>query len=273
MKYFYRVDITGDRYVHLKEMNLEQYKDLQKICIESDHDNFKIFISSIIDELIVGEIDGKLNLIDIYIIVLQIKKYSVSDEKVFTTFTEGHDCIITIMLDDLIEKVFTVYNTSVREYVMPVDNFVVDNIVVDPFLIDDPIVELRDGGRVILWTKEVCELIPFNIKNDIDIFIGDILKSYEEIELFTLYTSEGIENKIMFELSNSFIYEFLRIILKDDLRGLYSKLYDVKTHMNIGFDEHESITFSELELYITLYNKEQESSKETKQTDFPNMNL
>jgi hypothetical protein len=276
MEYFYKVNITDGREVHLKEMNLEQYKNLQKICIESDFDNFKSYISTMINNLMV-EKDYNLNLLDIYIITLNIRKYSVSDEKVFNTFKGGKKTILKVSMDVLVDPILNKYDLMRYEtYELDFDDFIADKVVLKPYDCDSYIDSfIVDGKKMELNSnKDIKDILPLPVKNKIDNYFKNILSEYN-LTLFTLTGENGVENDIKFEMNERFIYDFLRIIIKDDLKTLYRNLYDVKTNLGIGFDEHPYITLSELEMYISMYNIEQEKeqNKNNSGNGFPQVNM
>lgn len=264
MEYFYKVNITNGKSLHLKEMSLEDYKNLQKICIETDFDNFSTYINELVEELCVDNIDFELNLLDIFILVLSIRCYSISDEKVFYTHVNGQKATKSINLESIIESILNVYDDAKDmgcEY--PIDDFIADTVILNP-LTPNPIVGFKREGKIVMSNpdKDFVDLIPYEVQKQIDNHISNAYTTYNQILLFTLHNEGGKENKIYFELNEKFIYEFLRIILRDDLKTLYKNLYDVKRNLNIGFDEHKFITFSELEMYIAMFNKEQEDAKQ-----------
>lgn len=262
MNYFYSVSITGGRNVHLKEMNLEQYKNLQKICVETNFDNFKTYILKMIRNLLVEE-DTILNLLDIYIIVLTIRKYSISDEKVFNTYKEGKKTSLRVDMDQLIEPILDKYAEMCYEtYELGVSDFIADTIVLNPYDCQNYIESFISNGKkiVIPDNLNMGDLLPLPLKNKIDNYLADILDEYN-IELFTLIGEDNTKNTIRFEMSEQFVYDFLRIILKDDLKILYRNLYDVKHNLNIGFEEHKYISLSELEIYISMFNSDQEKKQ------------
>ena len=51
MEYKYKIKITGNREIYLKELSVEDYKNLQKTCIESDLSIFEDYIDNMISEL------------------------------------------------------------------------------------------------------------------------------------------------------------------------------------------------------------------------------
>jgi hypothetical protein len=276
MEYFYKINITDGREVHLKEMNLEQYKNLQKICIESDFDNFKSYITTMINNLMV-EKDYNLNLLDIYIITLNIRKYSVSDEKVFNTYKEGKKTILKVSMDVLVDPILNKYDLMKYEtYELDFDDFIADKVVLKPYDCDSYIDSfIVDGKKMELNSnKDIKDILPLPVKNKIDNYFKNILSEYN-LTLFSLTNEEGVESNIKFEMNERFIYDFLRIIIKDDLKTLYRNLYDVKTNLGIGFDEHPYITLSELEMYISMYNidQEKEQNKNSSGNGFPQVNM
>jgi len=275
MQYFYTVKITNNRELNFVELSLDQYKNLQKICIESDFNKFKEYINKLIIELCVDDINFELNLIDIFIIILKIRLYSISDEKNLISYDKNKKGIKTIYLEDLINKVYDKYDELNDDtYSLTLDDYIVDEVIINPFDIDHSIVAFRKDNNIIPYTSDMYELLPVNIINDIYSYINYILDKYKDVILFTLCDEHGNKNNILFELEEKFVYDFLRIILREDLKELYKNLYDIKRNLKINFDEHKNLTYSEMELYITMFNEEQkklEDENNDTPSGLPNM--
>ena len=109
MEYSYKIDISGGRTLYFRELNLQEYKNLQKICIESDIMIFKWFSLNMIKDLCVEGDCSDLNMIDIYVILLYIRIYSISGEKEFNTYINGRQCVVKIKILDLISKILDIY--------------------------------------------------------------------------------------------------------------------------------------------------------------------
>ena len=265
MDYFYKVKLTNDKEVKLKELNLEQYKNLQKICIEDDISIFQDYIKVMLDELVIGDFDfDSCNIIDIYVLLLSVRIYSISDEKSFRTRISGKDGFINVNLEELIDKVMgVVEDTSIKE--VQLEDFVVDSVVVDIFKGNNGIVAFKKGNETIdNFGEDIDSLLPIHVKNKIDESVGDIKNKYR-VKLFELIDKNDKKMEITFELEESFIYNFLKVIYKDDLKSLYSNLYNVKKAIGIGFDEHKHMTLNEFEMYIGMFNKDQEKEREAQE--------
>jgi hypothetical protein len=65
------------------------------------------------------------------------------------------------------------------------------------------------------------------------------------------------------------VYDFCRAFLKEDLKSLYQDIYDMKMHLNIGLNEHEYMTLSEVGIYINLFNKDQEKQNQKDKSNGP----
>ena len=277
MEYFYKVKLTNDKELKVREMNLEEYKNLQKICIEDDISIFQDYIKTIFNNLVLDEFNfDELNIIDIYVLMLSIRKYSVSDEKGFRTRKEGKDCLVDISLDGLIDKVISIVDdNSIKE--VELDDFVADSVIVDILKSGGGIRAFKKEGQIIDdFGENINDLLPIHVKTQIEGSIGDIKNQYR-IKLFELVDKNDNQMDITFELEESFIYNFLKVICKDDLKSLYSNLYNVKKAIGIGFDEHEHITLSEFEMYINLFNKDQQKEREEQEQGsnnfMPNVNM
>lgn len=267
MEYKYKVKITGDREVYLRELTVDNYKNLQKTCVESDLSIFENYIDNMISEL--SDIDiSKLNLIDIYVLVLEIRRYSISDEKLFTTHIEGKAGGVVVTIDQLVNPVINTYNSVSNQgiYEVELDDFAVDSVIFDPFSKDDIIKAFRKNGEL-FEMDDLDSFLPLFIKEKIDDKIFDIYGKFADIELFKLTTKEGIDNVIGFEFDKKYIYEFLRVMLKDDLKSFYKNIFDLKRELNIGFNEYEYMTLSEMEIYISMYNKHIEEQNEKNKSE------
>lgn len=267
MEYFYKVKLTNNKEVKLKELNLEQYKNLQKICIEDDVLIFRDYTKLMIEELIIGDFNfSEFNIVDIFILLLSIRIYSISDEKGFRSRKDGKDILFKVKLDEIIDKILEIVDdTSVRREVI-IDNFVADTVIIDILKGDNSVLAFKKEGKVIYEPKDddISDFLPICVKNKIDESIGDIKKKYN-IELFELVDKNDRNMKINFELSESFIYNFLKVIYKDDLKSLYSNLYGMKKAVGIGFEEHKNITLNEFTMYIEMFNRDQENEREARE--------
>ena len=74
MHYKYKIELTNKQEVYLRELTLEEYKNLQKVCIESDIELFKNFVKAMITDLSGVEVSS-LNIIDIFNFLL-VNSYS-----------------------------------------------------------------------------------------------------------------------------------------------------------------------------------------------------
>jgi hypothetical protein len=262
MEYRYKVKITGNREVYLKELTVEDYKNLQKTCIESDLSIFEDYIGNMISELSDINMD-ELNILDIYILVLEIKRYSVSGEKTFTTYVNGKRGGVEITIDELIDPVIQKFDKLQNGgvYELELDDFFVDSIIFDPFSKNDVVKSYIKDGEV-FGCDNISDLLPVYIKKQIDDKISCVYKEFSNIVLFTLTTESGDENNICFNLNKNYIYDFLKVMIKDDLKSFYKNVFDMKSRLNIGFNEHQYMTISEMGIYINMFNKEQEAEQE-----------
>lgn len=262
MEYKYKVKITGNRDVYLRELTVDDYKNIQKTCIETDLTIFEHYIDSVVSEL--SDVDiSELNLIDIYVLVLEIRRYSISDDKMFTTHINGKAGGIKVTIDQLITPVIDTYNSVSNDgvYEVELDDFAVDSIVFDPFSKGDAIKAYRKSGEL-FEVDGISDFLPISIKKQIDDKISHIYKKFSDIQLFKLTNKDGADNVIGFELDKKYVYEFLRVMLKDDLKSFYQNIFDLKRELNIGFHEHKHMTLSEMEIYISMYNKHIEEQNE-----------
>lgn len=264
MNYIYKINISGDRVLYFRELNLEEYKNLQKVCIESDIDIFKRFSSHMINELCVEGDCSNLNMIDIYVILLHIRIYSVSDVKEFNTYINEKQCVVKIKVQDLVFKVLEHYNKySTDKYlkVNLIDFPIADQVLIDIF--NDELVRGFIKGDVIYddFGDNIDDLIPMSVKIQIDDQTKSIINSFCGIELFRLTDKDGRINIFNFDLNEEYIYNFCKVIFKDNLKSVYENMLDLKRNVNINFDEHKHMTLNEMGMYINMFNKKQESEK------------
>jgi hypothetical protein len=136
MNYIYKVNVSGGRELYFREMTLKEYKNLQKICLETDLELFKVFVHNMISGLCSQECKD-LNIIDIYNILLNIRMYSISDEKSFTTYIGGKSGIVKVNVEDIINKVidvYCVYSDNNKYAKIDIEDFeIADSVLVDIF--------------------------------------------------------------------------------------------------------------------------------------------
>ncbi len=274
MDYFYKVVISGDRELLFRELSLEEYKNLQKMCLDDDLDVFKKFVDNMISGVCLNDCCD-LNSIDIYNILLNIRMYSVSDDKSFKTYINGTPGNLKVDIQNIIDLVLDIYSLySSSDYIsVDIDDFgLADSVLVDIFNGNKIKGFVKNGDIYSGFDEDVENLIPISIKNQIDYRIKDVVDIFSEIELFELEDESGLKNTINFNLDGDFIYQICRVFLKDDLKSLYQDIYDLKAHLNIGFNEHKYITVSEMGIYVNLFNKNQEKqnqSQKSKNGNYP----
>ena len=272
MDYIYKVKVSGNRELFFRELTLEEYKNLQKICVESDLQIFKTFVDQMIPKLCSSNCED-LNLIDIFNILLSIRMYSVLDEKGFTTYVNGKAGTLSINIQNLIDSVSNEYDkSSDTKYThIDIDDFeLADSVLIDIFD-SNRIVSFKKGESVYEVSKDIEDFIPISIKNEIDYKVYDCVNKFSDIVLLELVDETGKNIIIKFKLNEDFVYDFCRVIMKDDLKSFYQNIYDLKAHANIGFNEHKYMTYSEMMLYINLFNKQQEKEqqKSNNKNQFP----
>ena len=109
MDYFYNIEITRGYSVNLREISLDSYKNLQKMCVERDSPIFSLYIRELIEELSIHPITFELNVIDIVIICLTMRIYSVDHEKTFITHRDGIKGNLNVPLGVIIGKIRAKY--------------------------------------------------------------------------------------------------------------------------------------------------------------------
>ena len=272
MDYIYKVNISGGRELYFRELTLKEYKNLQKICLETDLELFKVFVHNMISELCSQECKD-LNIIDIYNILLNIRMYSISDEKPFTTHIDGKSGIIRVNVEDLITKVldvYSVYSDNSKYVKIGVEDFeIADSILVDIFNDNQIKGFIKNGNKYDDFDDNIDAFIPINVKKQIDDKTYGMVDSFSNIELFELINEDGSKNKITFDLNKNYVYDFCKAFLREDLKSVYQDIYDMKMHLNIGLDEHDYMTLSEVGIYITLFNKDQEKQNQKDKSNSP----
>jgi hypothetical protein len=272
MNYIYKVNVSGGRELYFREMTLKEYKNLQKICLETDLELFKVFVHNMISGLCSQECKD-LNIIDIYNILLNIRMYSISDEKSFTTYIGGKSGIVKVNVEDIINKVidvYCVYSDNNKYAKIDIEDFeIADSVLVDIFNDNQIKGFIKNDITYDDFDDNIDDFIPISVKKQIDNKTYGMVDSFSNIELFELINEEGDKNIITFDLNKNYVYDFCRAFLKEDLKSLYQDIYDMKMHLNIGLNEHEYMTLSEVGIYINLFNKDQEKQNQKDKSNGP----
>lgn len=270
MDYFHKVYLS-DKTLKFREINFEEYKNLQKICVESDIDLFKDYILKLLTQLSIDEIDVySLNLIELFYIVLEVRKYSISDEKYFVTHLNGKAGNIKKSVDDFTAPVMEKYDNYVDDGLVYIElsDYIAEGVYIDPFAAGNMVKSfIVDGKEIPNDSHDILNFLPISVKNQIDDNIKKIYDDFNTIQLLSLIDENGKEVKINFEINEYFILTFLRSFLKQNLKDLYDNIYNLKRHMNVGFDEHKHLTLNEVEMYVSMFNKDIQ-----KQNEKQNMN-
>jgi hypothetical protein len=190
---------------------------------------------------------------------LYIRYYSIGESKKLISYFKGKQGKKPINILDIIEKIKSSISKIDRYIYIPLEDFVVDEVKIDIFDFRNPIQSFIIDSKVEEYTENMDSLIPAWVYRRIREIINETLVDFNNLNLFEL--TQRDESKVRLDLFNdeSHIYTVLRVMLRDDLASLYRNLYDLKTKLNIGFNELKHITYSEYEIYITQYNEEQKS--------------
>jgi len=260
MEYRYKVKISTGEVLYLRELTLGEYKNLQKVCIESDISIFEDFIVNLIKNL--TDIDRNFDTIDLYFIVLNIMRSSAFDTKSFLTYINGKGGYIDVSIDKFIDVIYDKCEdlSNTRNKMVEIPNFIASGAYIDP-LSDNYIKALyMDGKRVEI--DDVENFLPANITKNIRDYVEDILKTFDDVVFARLNSKNGKEYDLGFKLDRNYILNFLKNIIKSDLKELYEALYYAKRELNISFNEYDDITLQELKMYINLHQKEIEKQNE-----------
>lgn len=258
MDNFFRVELLNNKEYYFRELTLKEYKNLQKMCVEDDMYLFIKYSDMLLEKLCVDGDISELNIFDKFIALLMIRYYSVSDEKHFITYFKGKSAKMPVKLERIVNRVYEELSSLDNIHNLPMDDFLADSIDIDVFDIDSPIKSFNNGNKKIPYTEEMEDLIPLNIHNRISEFIDEKFENINELELFHITSKDGHLTNVYFSTNYIQLYQLIKLFLKDDLAGLYQNLYDLKSKIKISFDEHDYITYSEYEVYISLFNSEQE---------------
>jgi len=258
MKYFHKVQITKHREVYLNELTFDDYKNLQKICIEDDLELFHTYLKKLIGSLSVEPISD-LNLIDMFLIALSIRSYSVDNAKVMYTYFDGNKHKLSLNVSSMANKVYSTYTNLQKDSVVDIDDFMIQQVYINPVDPENSIdYFILSNGDKLDYCYDIYENLPIKIKTSVDKHINKVGENYSNLELFRVTDDTDTTYVIKFDIEFENIMGIIRIIFRDDLTSLYKNIFDMKTKMNISLTEHNSMTYNEYMLYIKMFNKEQE---------------
>lgn len=257
MDNFYKVELTGNKVYYFRELTLNEYKNLQKACVDENHDVFQKFVDKMLSELLIDDDVSEFNIVDKLLACLYVRYYSVNDTKTMITHFKNKEAKMPIDIYGLIEKVKESIKEIDQVTTISINNFMAEKVEVDVFDFNNPIRAFIVKGKRIEYTDDMDSLIPASIFIDINEVINNLMSKFNNVKLFEITTKDG--TKVQLDLDNNMrhLYNVMKIMLKDDLPSLYKNLYDLKTKININFNEFDYITYSEFEIYVSQFNEEQ----------------
>lgn len=255
-EYKTKVKLIYDRCISLRELSVLEYKDLQKILLEDDLDTFIVYFKEFVSSLI--DYDGVIYDFDYLIIAFYIKLINNTDEMYFYSYPDGKKCKLTVNLNKLIKNILELYK---------IDNCYKINMgnLKEVYFIPDKskVFYFKDGKNNII-NIDLDEFVPSMVKD-----INNKFKEYIDkfrIELFTIYNENGHRVNVKLDHSATFIYNFIKSLLKEDLSGVYEEIYLLNQNLKLSFDDLSKITNSEKMVYIKIHHeKEKEEEKQNQQ--------
>lgn len=275
MKNKIKITLTGGDVVKFRELSLEEYLNLQKTCIEEDIEVFKDFITVLLDD-VVDELPKNMTVIDLYHICLELIKTSITDEKRFSIRKDGEYMSCGFPVDKFLQPVLERYAQIVGNMpvVIPIEDYIISEITYNPFVMGLNVVGFKkDGVYQENTSPQLQDYFPVHVSNKISEVYNNYDEIFKDIHFFQTETDSGSKVNVGFSIDVDCIYGLLKILFKQDLKGLYKNIYDAKRRMNINFNEHKHITYREFELYISMYNKEvqDEQDRANKQDQSPTL--
>lgn len=275
---------TVKKYVRFKQINNKEYGVLVRYIQNSDDEYILKCLENIITEHIVDREVTKINKIDMFCVLLNLRILCVSDtlDITYNTEHEGEKISqkIHINLYDILDKVtnyeidydyvhkigeecsLTLRPPAQMKYETSTD---ILTSVIDDLYIGNKKYKLSS------FTEEqiniIIDSLPSNVIKTLVEYIKNIDTEYK-VSIFSVNTAmqaagvkDSTANDYELRMFDSSFYDFIKLCYSDNLNNIYYTRYIMTKHLGYTQSSLDDMTPQDLNTYITMYKKELEDER------------
>jgi len=267
--------------VQIKQISNKTFFDLQKFIISQNNKATCRYLNNIIQTHVIG-IEEDLNIIDKAVCLLKIRSISCGDT---LKFVNSLDVTYNITIDSILEKI---NNTS---HLYELNEVIANNIF--EITIDTPrnfIINQNECLHRIIKSIRITgsnECVDFNLLDDvkkdnilvkldssITIKIYNLIALRQKNNICISSKNESLNiSEIAINPYNQSMFEFIKLIFKDDLVSCLKNIYVLCSKAHIEAEYIMSIAPAEGILLLNMYVDEVEEQKKQLTKLNPNLNI
>jgi len=258
--------------LQLKELSFKQYRELNKYILNNNNNLIEDYFNKILKENLHSKHDFKvLSNFDKFCCLFMLRCVSVSSEielidkkttiqtslmKFLNTCCNFKATFNKEIISGPFKITLEIPKTFLFDTFLNLSNFLIKNVSVDNDFIDFTNISLDQK-------KQIVDSLPATIMNDLKQFFDLLNEEFEALKL----TLPTIEEPIKLNPFDSSLIEFLKIIFKTNLNGLYEMQYLLVSKLGFTPEYTDNQTFVEniilLKLYESELKKQEEASKKS----------
>jgi hypothetical protein len=283
-QFTYKVYVPSHgEYYRYNTFDNNSYLSIIKFIQNNDTDQIVDFFHNLIVNCCHDQIDiTKLNCVDKFVILLNIRIMSIADRlEIMTKVESGAEKIknsVSIDLYDILDKVTNhPSNKSIRSDIdnMSIDvglplnlhNTNLDDLIVDVLLTLDTGKEKFDLTSLTIEEKnELLDNLPGDVLQHSINYIKRIDETYK-IPVFgsVKQTISDELRSIELKVFDNSMFELLKSLYNSNLEEQYYIRYVMVKHMNYNLNEIDRITPIDTQTYLNMYRKEIEDQKKAQE--------
>lgn len=292
MGFTYSVKLPGlKKSVWVKEINSKDYRDLIKSQYNNDESSFILHTNQVIEQIVPGILQEKLNVVDKLILLVNARSVSVGpDLKVNATCKETNQTFeYTIRLDSLFDKLSDVLYNNTVSYKNFCINFSIVKAKDEIYFLDNSpeklyIFQIASSiDSIVTPEKTLCfanltfeercsivENLPAHLNNNIIKILYETENKLAQNKLLFIQSpfSEIPAVDIPLSTDVTVLLQVCKLLFTDDLNNLYKLIYNLIYKLHFQGDYIDRLAPAELYLYWSLFLQEQ--NQNTNSTANPN---
>lgn len=259
-------------YTRIRELKNNQLYVLSKYILNEDHEGTNLCFNKIIkNNLLDKEIYGKLTRFDKWFILAFYRATNISPVVYIQTTTKDKaPCNVELQLFDTLTKLSEInltFNTSleIEDLTLQI-NASSDLYSKDGYDAVKSITIKNTGTRI---EPPVLNTILLENKN-LSLYVKKYLTNIDLSRGLMLLENKNpdiILNNIPFRLYDNTLFFFIRSIYLPFCKGVYTRQYNLMRKLGIDYNSVQSLTPLEGEIFINLYNEEENEKKSKKSID------
>lgn len=260
-KYKYKYhSIQYDKDFYFNELNIVEFKELQKILLCEDYNDLFVILNNFINHQLNDIEDLKFNDLEIFLIICLIFSNSYSDEKQYVKETKEKKYLKTLSLSDIYNKIYDRYKKNNYDFSiddfkfkLKISNLIDENDVFNFIKSIQYNNKIQEFEHLSINDKLLCiDNLPVDIFKELIFRIEDLIKAFK-IELINMK-----DDKLPFSLNRVNLFYIIKVFFKINLVEYYKNMYFIQNNLNISLSDLNTITFNEAKMFMDINEIESE---------------